>query len=183
MSKPRRAAGPGNGNRSESIVIPEPVHKPPEPFLEGNFRRESDGGLDAREIGAGFKHVARLGGQQLGLGGAAEELLEHLHEQQGFDRAVVAEIEDPHGTVSSRRPAGGGWVGRVLRRRIKEHFHDAIDDIAHVREIAEIPAMVEKREGPVLANGPGKEGRGHVGPAPRTVDGEEPQAGDMQAVI
>jgi len=126
--------------------------------------------LDAGEVGAGLEHVAGLGLDQLDLGGALEQLLEHADEEDGLDRAVMADVEH-----------AGGRRGAV-RRRVEQHLEQAVDDIVDVGEVAQVFPVVEELQRFPLRDRLGEEDRGHVGPAPGSVDGEEAQAGDVEAV-
>ena len=63
-----------------------------------------------------------------------------------------------------------------------EQAHQAVDDVVDVGEVAaEIP-VVEHLDGPPFDNRLHEEDGRHVGPAPRSVDGEEAQPGGGEAV-
>ena len=126
--------------------------------------------MDAREIRAGFKHVAGLRREELDLRGLAEQLLQHLYEEHGLDGTMMAEVED-----------ADRWGG-ALGGRVEQHLHDAVDDVVDVGEIAKIFPLVEKLQRLPRADRARKKRRCHVGATPRAVDGEKAQTSDVEAV-
>lgn len=53
---------------SRLIVFTEPRHEAPQPLFQRNLGLEPDRGVDAIDTRVSFRHVARLGGEQLDVG-------------------------------------------------------------------------------------------------------------------
>ena len=60
------------------------------------------------------------------------------------------------------------------------HSNHSLNDVVNKREVAPHPAVVEHIYGLVFEDRFGKEVERHVGASPRSIDGEEPQAGCRQ---
>ena len=117
-------------------------------------------------------HVARLHGKQLlcaGLGDDAfvdQALLENLDESEQTDRLAVPDVIDF---------AGGSVFGVV--RGLLHDGDDALHDIIDVGEVAIHVAMVVNLDGFAFDQLVGEFEIGHVRPAHRAIDREEPEPG------
>ena len=110
-----------------------------------------------------FDDVGDGAGRVADEGGATEGLFEQRDEVGDELAVVVANVED------GRRLRGGWGAG--------EAGEDAGDDVVDVGEVALEGALVEEGDLAAGEDGFGEAVIGHVGAAPRSVDGEEAEAG------
>ena len=93
---------------------------------------------------------------------------------QGMDK-----IHQPHRSAAAdivhRR--GNALVGNLVKQK-----RDRVDDIVNIGEVARQVAVIEDPYRLPGENRPGKEHRGHIGPPPRAIDGEQAQARGGNAV-
>src|SRR5712691_571174 len=158
----------------------EPVDEAANPLPDRSLGPKSDRALEISDIGARFRHVARLHRQELPNGRLADGLLDQPHDLGDLDRLAVADIVHVPGRAAGGRIRGLPRPSRVRRRGL---WHEPYDRFDHVVDIGEVPAhlaVVEQLDRPALHDGIREQPHGHVRPAPRPVNGEEPQAGRRQ---
>jgi hypothetical protein len=106
-----------------------------------------------------------LGGERVDKRLPAQQPLEHLDEKSHLHWAVVPYIID---SVARRVICRGG---------VEEELHDRGHGVVDVGEVAERPALVEKREPFARQDRTRKDDRRHIRPAPRAIDREQAHAG------
>ena len=114
--------------------------------------------------------------QEFAYGLLADGVLDGLDIVHELHRAAVADVEN-----AERRIAGGGiGIGGVpLRIRLRDIVADpdhAIHQVVDIGEIAHVPAVIEQLDRPASDDVPRELEQRHVGPSPRPIDREEPQA-------
>src|SRR5712691_7447929 len=125
-----------NGSESSFSVKPhEPIDKAADPLPDRCFGTKSDGALEIGDVGAGFRHVARLHRPEFPRRRLADGRLDQSHDLAHLDRLAVADVVDVPG-----RPARG-WVrrlpgpGRIGRRRPRHQPHHRLDRVVDIGEV------------------------------------------------
>ena len=96
----------------------------------------------------------------------------------GLPRAAGDRVDH----LSKRDRLGVPEVVEVVARAALDRADDAVDDVVHVGVVAPGRAVAEHRHRLALIDQTRELGDGQVGSIPRAERGEEPQAGDRQAV-
>ncbi len=117
-----------------------------------------------RDVGAGERHVARLGGLAVEDGRHAQHFLEHVHHLRQRGGVCAAQIE------------------RVVRERHVARRQDARDDVVDPGVVAPGGAVAEEGERLTGEHAAGELVDGQVGALARAVDGEEAQGGHFDFV-
>ena len=124
-------------------------------------------------IGIGLKYIALLHGQEYLVCLNAQSrlnLIYEIHKLYGLGATYIIYLP--------RDVVGTGLGNRLA----VNHLDGALNYVINVCEVAAQVTVVEYLDGLSLADGRGKEHGCHVGAAPRTVYGKEPEAGGGQAV-
>jgi hypothetical protein len=106
--------------------------------------------------------------------------LQDGHQRGHRDGRRVPQVEDPVRRRAALLAAGAGAPARRVQRR-QAAAHDVVDVGEVPGEVDAVPAPVH-RDGLPLEDVAGEGEVGHVGAPPRTVHGEEAEAGDGEAV-
>src|SRR5262249_23806886 len=88
----RRAVS--NGSESFSLKPHEPFDEAPDPLPDRRFRAKSDRPLEIADIGAGFRHVARLLRPEFPHRRLADGRLDQPHNLAHIDRLAIADVVD-----------------------------------------------------------------------------------------
>ena len=162
------------------IVRLIPLDEPGDPLFQRRAGAKTGIAHQIVHVGIGLGHVARLHRQKFLRGRASQALLDQGDHFQQLDRLIVADVVDAIGGVARAGigprllHCGSGCGGAV------QHAEHALDDVVDVGEVPPHPAVIENVDRPAGENRPREEEQGHVGPAPGTVDREEPQPGGRQ---
>src|SRR5438270_12117958 len=158
-------------------VVFVPRYKSRNPLADRDRRMEADRLLQLTDVRARGDDVARLHRQQIELRFLAQRVFERGDVVEEKHRAVVADVED-----SIRRVAAGG-IGivaapvRIGFGALVEYADHAFDDVVDVGEVADHAPFVVDGNRFAGQDAARETEESHVRPAPRSVHGEESQAG------
>ena len=127
--------------------------------------------LEPGGVSIGLIDVAGLHGQELLLRLHAERLLDFGDEVHEFHGVGAADVID-----------AVPQAVRIRLRQVVQTADGAGDDVVDEGEVADHVAVVEHLDGLPLRDGPRKQHRRHIRPAPGAVDGEIPQARHGDAI-
>src|SRR3569623_1828296 len=167
---------------SGPIKLPIPFDEARDAGLDRRGGLEADVMHQGIDVGVGGGHVALLQRYHVFFRFFTQALLDPLDVMHELHGLVVADVVEPIG-----RAAAGG-VGRIAAPvRIRRgdfiaRAHHAFDDVVDVGEVALVLAVVVDVDGLAFEDVLGELEQRHVGPAPRTVHGEEAQSRGGQAV-
>ena len=163
-----------------AVIVAVPGDEARDALGDRRRRLEADVAHEIVHVGEGGRNVAGLYRREFADRLLAERLLEQGDHVEQLDRIVVADIVD----APRRRTRGRiGSIARPIgigRGRFVDEPHHRLHDVVDIGEIAPHLAVVEQPDRFAGVDRGGENPHRHVRAAPRTVDGEKPQARGRQ---